>query len=92
MTRLTIDLDKEADARLRNLAEQRGQDASRVVSDAIALLDSVEAGDPDIAEDERRLSVFERTQMGVPLDEVKSWVRSWGTANELPPPSPRKIE
>jgi predicted transcriptional regulator len=91
MKRLTIDIDTETDARLRNLARQRGQDESHVVSEAVALLASMEADVPDIEEDERRLLAFERTQIGVPLEEVKSWVRSWGTADELPPPAPRKL-
>jgi predicted transcriptional regulator len=87
-TRITLDLDSEDDARLRMLAEARGQEKSRVVSDALALLDSLEAREPDVEEDLRRLDAFERTGMGVPLDEVKAWVRSWGTANELPAPTP----
>ncbi len=29
--------------------------------------------------------------MGVPHDEVVAWVKSWGTANELPRPKPRCI-
>jgi predicted transcriptional regulator len=86
-TRVTLDLDAEDDARLRMLAEARGQEKSRVVSDALALL----ADEPDIEEDVRRLEEFERTQMGVPLDEVKAWVRSWGTNHELPPPKPRRL-
>jgi hypothetical protein len=44
-----------------------------------------------LAEDARRLAEFERTRMGVPWDEVKAWMESWRTANELPPPKPRKL-
>ena len=44
-----------------------------------------------LAEDARRLAEFERTREGVPWGEVKAWMRSWGTANELPPPKPRKL-
>jgi predicted transcriptional regulator len=88
-TRVTLDLDSEDDARLRQLAERRGQEESRVVSDALALLDTQE--EPDIQEDIRRLEAFDRDQLGVPLEDVKAWVRSWGTANELPPPVPRKV-
>jgi predicted transcriptional regulator len=90
-TRVTLDLDSEADARLRKLAEQRGQDKSRVVSDALALLVSQAAEEPDVEEDLRRLEAFERDCKGVPLDEVKAWVRSWGSENELPPPVPHKL-
>jgi hypothetical protein len=44
-----------------------------------------------LAEDARRLAEFERTRMGIPWDEVKAWMESWGTANELPPPKARKL-
>jgi len=44
-----------------------------------------------LQEDARRLAEFERTRMGVPWDEVKVWMESWGTPNELPPPKPRKL-
>ncbi|MBV9991114.1 MAG: CopG family transcriptional regulator [Alphaproteobacteria bacterium] len=49
------------------------------------------ADDLDVDEDIRRLETFDRDRLGVPLDDVMAWVRSWGTANELPPPVPRKI-
>ena len=44
-----------------------------------------------LAEDARRLAEFERSRMGVPWDEVRTWMLSWGTANELPAPKPRKL-
>jgi predicted transcriptional regulator len=44
-----------------------------------------------LAEDERRLAEFERTRMGVPWENVKAWVESWGTSKELPMPQPRKV-
>ena len=44
-----------------------------------------------LEEDARRLAEFERTRMGVPWDDVKVWLESWGTPNELPPPRPRKL-
>jgi len=44
-----------------------------------------------LAEDERRLAEFERTRMGVPWDEVKTWLDSWGTPNRLAAPTPRKL-
>ncbi len=44
-----------------------------------------------LAEDARHLAEFERTRIGVPWEEVKLWMESWGTANELPPPKPRKV-
>jgi hypothetical protein len=44
-----------------------------------------------LAEDRRRLAEFERTRVGVSWDEIKAWMENWGTANELPPPKPRKL-
>jgi predicted transcriptional regulator len=51
----------------------------------------VEPAEPDISEDRRRLDEFKRTGLAVPLDDVKAWVASWGIADELPRPQPRKI-
>lgn len=44
-----------------------------------------------IEEDERRLAEFERTRLGVPWDEAKAWMESWGKPNELPAPKPRRL-
>ena len=33
---------------------------------------------------------FERTRKGVPWNEVKAWMESWGTPNALSPSEPRK--
>ncbi len=90
--RRTFDLDQETDARLNALAAEKGQDAAAVVADAVVLLDSiVDIEGPDIAEDLRRLREFERSGEAVLWQDVKAWVESWGTAEELPRPSPRKV-
>ena len=44
-----------------------------------------------LAEDRRRLAEFHRTGEGIPWDEVKAWMQSWGTPGELPRPKPRKL-
>ena len=90
--RRVLELDPSTDARLREMAAQRGQEASEVVADAISLLQSVvNVEEPDIEEDLRRLREFERTGEAVPLEDAKAWVDSWGTENELPPPRPKKV-
>ena len=90
--RRTLDIDAGTDARLRELAAERGQEVSAVLAEAVALLDSVvDIGNPDIAEDRRRFDAFRRTREAIPLHQVKAWVDSWGTANELPRPSPQRI-
>lgn len=91
--RRTLEIDAETDARLREMADERGQDVAAVLAEAVALLDSVvDIEGPDITEDRRRLDAFRQTRAAVPLGEVKSWVASWGSSNELPRPVPRKIE
>ena len=88
----TLEIDADTDARLREMATERGQEVAAVLAEAVALLDSVvDLEGPDIEEDRRRLDEFERTRLAIPLDEVKAWVASWGTADELPRPQPRKI-
>ncbi|WP_249142692.1 hypothetical protein [Bradyrhizobium sp. AUGA SZCCT0160] len=90
--RRTLDIDADTDARLREMASERGQEVAAVLAEAVALLDSVvDIAGPDIAEDRRRLDAFNRTRAAVPLDDVKDWVASWGSADELPRPAPRKI-
>ncbi len=90
--RRTFDLDPDTDARLNALAAEKGQDAAAVVADAVVLLDSiVNIEGPDTEEDLRRLRDFERTGEAVPWEDVKAWVESWGTPNELPRPQPRKV-
>jgi hypothetical protein len=44
-----------------------------------------------LEEDARRLAEFERTREGLPWREVKTWMESWGTPNELPTPKPRRL-
>lgn len=88
--RRTLDID--TDARLREMADERGQDVAAVLAEAVALLDSVvDISGPDIAEDRRRLDGFRKSSVALPLNEVKDWVASWGSAQELRRPVARKI-
>lgn len=88
----TLEIDAETDTRLRQMAKERGQDVAAVLAEAVALLDSVvDLAGPDIGEDRRRYDEFQRTRAAVPLNDVKRWVESWGSTNELPRPQPRKV-
>ena len=92
MIRRTLDIDAGTDARLTEMAAERGQDVAVVLAEAVALLDSViDIAGPDVTEDRRRLDAFRGNGQAVPLDDVKAWVASWDSTNELPRPSPRKI-
>jgi hypothetical protein len=44
-----------------------------------------------LAEDARRLAEFKRSREGVPWHDIETWMKSWGTAQELPAPRPRKL-
>src|SRR4051812_35764824 len=86
----TLEIDADTDARLREMATERGQEVAAVLAEAVALLDSVvDLEGPEVAEDRRRYDEFKRTRLAIPLDEVKAWVASWGSADELPRPQPR---
>ena len=88
----TLEIDVETDERLREMAKERGQDVAAVLAEAVALLDSVvDITGPDVSEDRRRYDDFRKTRIAIPLDDVKAWVSSWGSENELPRPQPRKV-
>jgi predicted transcriptional regulator len=73
-------------------AAEQGVTVSEVVAEIVAVMDfSADIEWPDAAEDLRRYYEFKRTGEAVPLNEVKAWVESWGSENELPAPKPRKI-
>ena len=92
MIRRTLDIDAGTDARLTEMAAERGQDVAVVLAEAVALLDSViDVAGPDVAEDRHRLDGFKSNALAVPLDDVTAWVASWDSTDELRRPSPRKI-
>ena len=43
-----------------------------------------------LAEDAADWEEYQRTGIGVPLEDVEAWLNSLGTAHELPFPKPRK--
>jgi hypothetical protein len=100
----TIEVDAETADVLEARAAARGMTLSELLADlaggsevlspALQALSTAGAGpwSPEIlAKDARRLADFERTREGVPWSEVKTWMQSWGTPNELPAPKPRKL-
>jgi len=51
----TLEIDVETDARLREMAKERGQEVAAVLAEAVALLDSVvDIAGPHVGEDRRR--------------------------------------
>src|SRR5262249_4674027 len=47
---------------------------------------------PDVlAEDASCIAAFKNDREGVPWDEVEAWMKTWGTPQERPAPSSRKL-
>ena len=100
----TIEVDAETADLLEARAAARGMSVPQLLADLACnenvlppeLADMRAKGEgpwsPEVLqEDARRLAEFERTRMGLPWDEVKAWMQSWGGPNELPTPKPPKL-
>ena len=100
----TIEVDERTATLLEARASARGLSVAELVADLASTSRGLPAElqtmcnngegpwSPEVlAEDARRLAEFERTREGVPWDEVKAWMRSWGTRDELPAPTARKL-
>jgi hypothetical protein len=100
----TIEVDAQTADLLESRATARGMSVSDLLADIACNEEALPAdlaemrakaegpwSPESLEEDARRLAEFECTRMGVPWDEVKVWMESWGTANELPPPKPRRL-
>jgi predicted transcriptional regulator len=86
-TRLIIELDEELASRLEAATKRSQVSVETFAAGAVArAVADVEAW----AEDESAYAEYERTGEAIPLAAVEDWVKSWGTANELPPPAPCK--
>lgn len=102
--KVRIELDEQTAEVLKARAAARGMTVSALVAELIGAEETMppdlqalrNAGEgpwaPDaLAEDARRLSEFRRTREALPWDDVKAWMQTWGTPNELPAPKPRKL-
>jgi predicted transcriptional regulator len=87
MPKLTIELDEELASRLEAVTTKSHTSIETFAAKALArAVSEVEAW----TEDEAAYAEYERTGEAIPLAAMEDWVRSWGTANELPPPAPCK--
>ena len=85
LTEMTVQVPKQALARIEALAAQTGQSTSELVGEAlVAFLDYQEWKIAAIAE------AVKEADAGGPFIEherVEAWVRSWGIDHELPRPT-----
>ena len=102
--KVKIEVDPQTADLLKARAAARGMSVADLLADLIgdenllpvALEAMRERGEgpwaPEVlAEDARRLAEFHRTRQGIPWDEIKVWMESWGSPQELPMPKPRKL-
>ena len=85
--RLALELDDVLAARLKEAAAKEEMTAEAFAAGALrrAIILTEEW-----TEDEAAYAEYERMGEAVPLEAAERWVRSWGTADELPPPEPCK--
>jgi hypothetical protein len=88
-----IEVDEETAALLEARAGARGMTVSELLADIACNQEALPAdlAEMRVKDDARRLAEFERTREGVPWKEVKSWLGSWGTPDDLPTPKLRKL-
>lgn len=102
--KVRIELDEQTAQVLEARAAARGMTVSALVAEMIGAAETMpsefqalrNAGEgpwsPEaLAEDARRLAEFRRTREALPSEDVKAWMQTWGTPNELPAPKPRKL-
>lgn len=102
--KVRIEVDEQTAEVLKARAAARGLTVPALIADLAGAAEALpadlqamrEAGDgpwaPEVlAEDARRLAEFQRTRQAVPWEDVKAWMRSWGTASEVAPPESHKL-
>jgi predicted transcriptional regulator len=85
--RVVIELDEDLARRLETATARSQTSIEAFAANAVArAVSDAEAW----AEDDAAYGEYERSGEAIPLAAVEDWVKSWGTANELPPPAPCK--
>ena len=87
----TLKLDEAPHARVRRLAAARRRSAHGLMKEAITVyLDREEAREAENQAAVAALARYQETGLHATADEVRAWVGSWFTANDLPMPELHK--
>ncbi len=87
----TLKLDEAPHARVRRLAAARRRSAHGLMKEAITVyLDLEEAREAENQAAVAALARYQETGLHATADEVRAWVGSWFTANDLPMPELHK--
>jgi predicted transcriptional regulator len=85
--RFAIEIDDLLAGRLSEAAAKQGTTVEAFAAEAVeSAIDQLESW----AEDEAAYAQYRQTGESIPLEAAEKWVRSWGAADELPPPEPCK--
>ena len=92
-----LEVDARTAEALEARAAARGMSVSELLADLVGAEAALPPGLGDmraagrgpwapeaLAEDARRLAEFKRTREGVPWDEVRAWMKSWGSRTSFP--------
>jgi len=82
-TTLTVQVDPSVNERLEQLAKSTGR--SRAVLAAEAINEYLDVNEWQVAGIARAIASLDRGE-GIPHDDVRDWVASWGSATEKPAP------
>jgi RHH-type transcriptional regulator, rel operon repressor / antitoxin RelB len=82
-TTFTVRVDSTAKKRLEKLAKSTGRSRSFLAAEAIN--EYLEVNEWQVAGIKQAISSLDRGQ-GVPHEQVKDWIASWGSGNERPIP------
>jgi RHH-type transcriptional regulator, rel operon repressor / antitoxin RelB len=82
-TTFTIRVDSAAKKRLEKLAKSTGRSRSFLAAEAIN--EYLDVNEWQVAGIKQAISSLDRGQ-GVPHEQVKDWIASWGSGNERPIP------
>jgi predicted transcriptional regulator len=87
-TTMTVRLRPEVSEKLETLARDTKRSKAYLASEAIEAYVALNFW--QVAHIKRALEEDESSAPGVPHAEVVSWMESWGTDHELPPPRPKR--
>ena len=87
-----VKLDQPLFFRLKSLAIAKGDATERLVQLAVTeFLEREERAALEKVEDDARYRRFKETGLHATHQDVKTWMESWGTENELPLPKCRSL-
>lgn len=82
-TILSVRVDQKAKKRLEKLAKSTGRSRSHLAAEAINQY--LDVNEWQVAAVKQAIASFDRGE-GVPHQQIKDWVASWGSENERPMP------